>query len=182
MRAPPTRFGGGRSRTLARVGAACVLLGALLISAFALLPESGTRARSADGERVASARVDRALAAITDEFRRGSIGSAEHPDGSPFSDGETDTGFRIRAVNGGGGARTRGDVVSYRLIRGPGTTEGNLVRQENSVQTIVAHAITGFTVSRRGSAFIFEVTADSGHTDARRRVASRVRRVMARNP
>ena len=168
--------------TLVEVVIAVTLMAGILGSAFALLDTSSGLAQSVSDQRVASTRVDRALSAIADEFRKGSLATAQHPDGTTFSDGDTDTGFQIRPIKGWNGSAIQGDVVSYQLIREDGATSGDLVRHELSVQTVIARTITGFTVERSGSAFIFSVTAESGQLDDRRRTATGTIRVMARNP
>jgi len=168
--------------TLVEVTIAVTLMAAVLGSAFALLDTSSGLAQSVSDQRVASMRVDRALSAIADEFRKGSLATAQHPDGTTFSDTDTDSGFQIRPITAWNGSASQADFVSYQLIRAAGATEGDLVRQELSVQTIVARSITSFNVSRAGSAFVFEITAASGQLDDRRRIATGTLRVMARNP
>jgi len=171
-----------RGLTLIEVTVSVTLMVAVLGSAFALLDSSSELAQSVSDQRVASTRVDRALSAIADEFRKGSLATVQHPDGTTFSDTETDSGFQIRPVSGWNGGAVQGEFVTYQLILEPGATEGDLVRQELSVQTVLARSITSFTATRAGSAFTFQVTAFSGQMDHRRRSSTGTLRVMARNP
>jgi prepilin-type N-terminal cleavage/methylation domain-containing protein len=171
-----------RGFTLIEVLVAASLAVGVLGSAIALLDTSRDLAQSVNDQRVASTRVDRALHAISEEFRKGSLATAQHPDGTTFSDGDTDMGFQIAPVEGWNGSALLGDAVSYRFIREPGASEGDLVRQELSVQSVIARSITSFSVARAGSSFVFEITAESGFADDRRRKATGTLRVMARNP
>lgn len=168
--------------TLIEVVIATVLLVAVLGSAVTLLDTSNDLAQSVNDERAASMRVDRALGAIADEFRKGSLATATHLDGTTFSDGDTGTGFQIRPIEGWNGAAIQGTQVRYEYSVPAGATEGELIRREGPIETLLARGITSFDVSRDRSAFVFTVTAASGPMDDRRRTATGSLRVMARNP
>ena len=168
--------------TLVEIVIAVVLLAAVLGSAVTLLETSGDLAQSVNDERAASMRVDRALSSIADEFRKGSLATATHVDGSTFSDGDTDVGFQIRPIEGWNGSAVLGDQVRYEFSLPVGAADGELVRREGAVETLLARGITSFTVERSGSAFVFTVAAASGQLDDRRRVATGSLQVMARNP
>lgn len=168
--------------TLLEVVIAMALLVGVLGSAMTLLDTSRALSQSVQDQQIANARVDRALALISDEFRKGSLATAQHPDGSTFSDGDTDTGFQIQPVTGWNGTAVLGDAVTYQFIRAVGATEGELIRDELGVETLMVREITSFSVTRSGNAFVFTVTAESGYQDDRRRTASGTLRVMARNP
>jgi len=168
--------------TLIEVVVATALLAGVLGGAFSLLDTSIDLSQSVNDERAAAMRVDRALGAIADEFRKGSLATAAHPDGSTFADGDTDTAFQLRPVTGWDGTAQQGTQVGYSFVVPSGATEGQLVRQEGALQTVLARGITTFTVTRSGSSFLFAVTAQSGPADDRRRTASGNFRVLARNP
>jgi len=168
--------------TLVEVVIAVVLLAAVLGSAVTLLDTSSDLAQSVNDERAAAMRVDRALASIADEFRKGSLATAQHLDGSTFSDGDTGTAFQIQPILGWDGTAILGTQVRYEYTIAAGATEGELVRREGAIETLLARGITSFGIQRIGSAFEFTVTAESGQTDDRRRRASGSLRVMARNP
>ena len=168
--------------TLIEVLIAVVLLSAVLGSAMTLLDTSNDLAQSVNDERAAAMRVDRALSAIADEFRRGSLATATHLDGTTFSDTDTGTGFQIRPIEGWDGAAVLGDQIRYEYSIAAGASDGELVRREGAIETLLARGITSFAVERSGSAFVFTVTAASGQLDDRRRTASGSLRVMARNP
>lgn len=179
MRPHPRRRSG---LTLVEVAVSVVLLVGVLGGAISLMDTSVGLAQSVNDERAAAMRVDRALGAIADEFRKGSLATATHLDDSTFSDGDTGAGFRIRPVNGWNGVAQQGNQITYSFVLPSGATEGQLIRQEDVVQTVLARGITSFTVTRQGSSFVFSVTARSGPDDDRRRTASGTVRVMARNP
>jgi prepilin-type N-terminal cleavage/methylation domain-containing protein len=168
--------------TLIEVMIAVVLLTAILGSAVTLLDTSNELAQSVNHERAAASRVDRALAVISDEFRKGSLATVTHLDDSTFSDGDTGTGFHIRPVEGWNGSAILGDQVEYEFSLPVGETEGELVRREGGLETLLARGITSFSAERIGSSFEFTVTAESGPEDDRRRRSSGSLRVMARNP
>lgn len=178
-RRAPTRQ---RGLTLVEVVISVVLLAGVLGSALALLDTSSDLAQSVNDERAAATRVDRALAKIADEFRKGSLASAAHLDETNFSDGDTGTGFRIRKTLGWDGGPILGEEVCYELVVPAGAAEGELVRREGAIETVLARGVTSFQVTRNGSAFDFTATAASGQTDDRRRTATGSLRVMARNP
>ena len=171
-----------RGLTLVEVVISVVLLAAVLGGAVTLLDTSSDLAQSVNDERAAAMRVDRALGAIADEFRRGSLATATQLDGTTFSDGETDTGFQIRPIQGWDGAAVLGTQVRYEFSIDAGATEGELVRRSGAIETLLARGITSFSVQRTGSAFVFTVTAESGPNDDRRRRSSGSLQVMARNP
>ena len=168
--------------TLIEVVIATVLLVAVLGSALTLLDTSNSLAQSVNDERAAAMRVDRALGSIADEFRKGSLATATHLDGTTFSDGDAGDGFQIRPIEGWNGAAVLGTQIRYELSIEVGAPAGELVRREGSIETLLARGITDFSVTRDGSSFLFTVQSQSGQQDDRLRTASGTLRVMARNP
>lgn len=171
-----------RGLTLLEVTIAVVLIASVAGGALALLDSSNALTRSVNDQRAAALRVDRALASISDEFRKGSLATAVHLDGTTFGDGESGTGFQIRPVRGWNGSVLTGDLVRYEFELPTGATEGELVRTEGGVETVLVRGITSFDVSRSGNVFVFKASSRSGPTDDRERRASGEIRVMARNP
>ncbi len=178
----PGRHGRSAGFTLIEVVIAMALMSIVLGGAVTLINTSTSLAQSIDNERIAAQRVDRALAKIADEFRKGSLATAVHPDGSTFEDGDAAVGYEIRPVTGWDGALVTGDLIGYRFDIDVGATEGEIVKVEDSVETLLARGVTAFTVARSGNVFIFGVSARSGPTDDRERTATGELRVMARNP
>ncbi len=168
--------------TLVEIVIATALLAAVLASAVKLLDASNDLARSMSDERAAAMRIDRALGSISDEFRRGSLATITHLDGTPFTDGDTGTGFRLQPIDGWNGGPVLGTELRYEFSLPIGAAEGELVRREGVVETILARGITSFAVTRTANSFDFAVTAGAGPANDRRRLARGSIRVMARNP
>jgi Tfp pilus assembly protein PilV len=171
-----------RGLSLVEVSVSVALIVAVLGGATALLDASESLAQSANDQSLALNRVDRVLAPLADELRKGSLASARKLDGTTFSDGQNDVGFQIRPVRGWSGTAETGDLVTIRWVRPAGAPVGDVVRSQDGVEVTLARNVTNFQVSRIGNVFRFEIAARAGPEDDRRRTASGSVTVMARNP
>jgi len=176
--------GGRRGRggfTLLEVVTATTIAGVLVGSAVRLLLTTGDLAFTATHQRTASQRVERTLTRVGAELRRSSAASAEHADGSTFADGETGTALSIRPVSGWEGAAVLGDRIQYRLEVPAGATEGELIRDDGLIETLIARRVSGFDVARDGSVFTVTVSARSGPDDDRERTSTGSLSILTRN-
>lgn len=168
--------------TLLEMVISTVVLTAVLGGAYMLMLSSQDLATSATNDQIALDRVDRALASAAKEVRWGSLASARKLDGTTFSDGDADNGFALRRVEGWSGTAVTGDLVQYQLVVPTGETEGELVRSEGGLQTVVARGLTGFQVARAGDLFTLTASSQSGPDDDRLRTATGSVQITARNP
>jgi hypothetical protein len=158
-----------------------ILVGILAAADLMFAASSGV-ARSANDQGVAANRVARSLRVMTDALRRGSLASARRLDGSGFMDGDTDTGFQIRTVQGYSGSAVLSSLCSYRLEIATGATSGQVIRSEDGYEEVLANGVTALTVTRSGNIFTFDVSARSGPEDDRGRVFQASEQAAARNP
>ncbi len=178
----PLRRRSARGFTLVETVISVALVVGVLGAAVALLDTSNDLAQSVNDERAAAIRVDKGLTSISEEFRKGSLATVLHLDGTTFSDGDTDVGFMMRRVVGWNGSTVQSAQVRYEVVTSSGFGTGELIRQEGTLQTVLARGITAFRVTRSGTSFTFQIDAASGQTDDRQRKASGSVRVVARNP
>ncbi len=178
MRARSRREGG--FTLLEIVGASAITI-VLVGSAIRLLLTTEDLAFTATQQRSASQRVERVLTRIGAELRRSSLGSAQHADASTFADGDTGNALSIQPVSGWEGAAVLGDRIEYRLDVPAGETEGDLIRDDGIIETLVARRISGFDVERDGPVFTITISARSGPADDRERESTGSLSVLTRN-
>ena len=147
-----------------------------------MIDASSRVAQSTNDQGAASLRVGATLFQLTDAVRRGSLASARRVDGSNFDDGANDTGFQIRFVTGYNGAPITSDLITYRWDVPAGAAEGDVIRVDGGIETVMSRHVTNFSVSRAGNIFTITLTARAGPTDDRARVSTGVVEVTARNP
>jgi hypothetical protein len=162
------------------VGAA--LLVVLLAGANAMVSASNNVAQTTNDLGSASNRADRTLAALSDALRRGSLDSVRLLNDTPFIDGASDQGFRVRQVQVFRGSAILASPVEYRFDLPGGATEGSIVRTQDGIQRVLASGVTSFDVSRSGNLFRLDIRTRSGPGDDRGRAVHAALEVAARNP
>jgi hypothetical protein len=167
---------GDVGHTIVELTLSATILVGVLTGAHMMVSSSGGLASSSANQGVASNRVSRSLHVMTDALRRGSLASARHLDGSNFADGDVEAGFQIREVEAYRGGPVLGSLTSYRL------DAGQVIRSENGVEEVLANGVTALSVTRTGNIFIISISARSGPTDDRGRVAVASEQALARNP
>jgi hypothetical protein len=180
MRTRRTRTQSGL--TMLEVAVSAALAAGVLTGATYMLDASRRVAQSTNDVGDAAKRADLVLEQLADAIRRGSLASMRKLNGTNFSSGQSDVGLQLRFVTGYVGTPTVSDLVTYRWDRAVGATEGELVRADGAVDTVVARHVTDFSVARAGDLFTLTVAARSGPTDDRGRVARGSCQITARNP
>ncbi len=154
----------------------------ILIAANLMLQASTDVSKSTADQGAAQMRVQRSLLPLGDVIRRGSLASLRHVDGTNFAGGTSDTGFQIRRVVSYCGAPIVSALRTYRWDRPAGATEGDLIRVDGTVNSVLVRHVTNFNVSRTGNLITITVSTRSGPTDDRARTATGTLEVAARNP
>jgi type II secretory pathway pseudopilin PulG len=168
--------------TAVEVTVATGIVGALLVAGGFVLRSAGDLAQSASDEGAASHRVNAALLPVADAIRRGSFSTFRSLDDTPFSDGETDAGIRLRRVVDYSGGPVLGEPAILRWTRPAGSPVGDVTVEEGGVTMVLARNVTAFRVARTGEAFVVTASARSGPEDSRGRAESGRIVVRARNP
>jgi prepilin-type N-terminal cleavage/methylation domain-containing protein len=168
--------------TLIEVLVSLSLAGVVLAAAGKLLDSSCNLAKSDAEAGLADQRVQHVLLPLSDAIRRGSLASIRHVDGANFSSGTSDSGFQVRQVLSNHGAPVAGPLIIYRLDKPAGATEGEILRIEGPIQSVLASGVTDFKVTRSGNLFTIDVSTHAGPQDDRGRDAHSTRQVGGRNP
>lgn len=158
------------------------VLGGLLIVAGFVLRTSGNLAQSSADEGAAADRVQQCLLPVANELRRASFATLQSLDGTPFSDGETDSGIRLRRVTGFNGVPVLATPAIVRWTRPTGAPAGDVTLERDGVTVVLARNVTDFQIARTGEAFTIRATARSGPADDRGRTQTGRVVVRARNP
>lgn len=171
-----------RGITIVQTTISAALLVVILGAASAMVTASTALSKSSNDLGNASNRANRTLELLADALRRGSIASVLQPNGTYFTDGTTANGFKVRAVTAYIGGRVVGNSVSYDFVLPAGATEGQVIRTDNGVQSVVANGVTAFSVARVGNLFNFDIRTRSGPTDDRGRAVHATVQITPRNP
>jgi hypothetical protein len=162
------------------IGAA--LLVVVIGGAAAMTKASTDVQQSTNDATTASLRADRAVKLLGDAIRKGSLGTMQHRDGTTFSDGTNDTGFKVQAVKAYTNAPVLDTVATYHFDLVGGATEGALTQTQNGVDRVIVNGVTSFTVTRSGSLFTIDIRTRSGPADSRSRTTHATLQVASRNP
>jgi hypothetical protein len=168
--------------TVLELAMSATLAVGVLGAAGMMIDASSHVAQSTNDQGAASLRVGATLYQLTDAVRRGSLASARHVDGTNFDDGTSDAGFQIRFVTGYNGAPITSGLITYRWDHVAGAPEGDVIRDDGGIQTILARHVTNFGIARAGNLFTITLTARSGPQDDRARSSIGQVEVTARNP
>ena len=171
-----------RGISIVQTTISAALLVVILGGAATMVSASSALSKSSTDLGNASNRADRTLEALVDAMRVGSVASVLQPDGTYFSDGTTSDGFAIRAVTAYIGGRVVGPSVLYRFVLPTGKTEGQIIRTENGVQSVVANGVTAFSITRTINLFTLDIRTRSGPTDDRERRVHATIQTTPRNP
>lgn len=170
-----------RGLSLVEVVVAAAISTGVLGGAVAVLRSTSELARGAAAEDAASWRVTQALDAVVEEIRRSSGASVLHLDGTPFSNGTSDSGFTSRRVLTFSGTPTLAPARTIRFDLAPSATEGELVNAAGPVVQTVARGITEFQVTRTAGSYVVTIAAQSGDRQSLRKARGSVT-VRSRNP
>lgn len=179
MRSAPRRV---RGLTLLEVAVGGSIAAGVLLVAGTILRGTSGLAESTNNVGTASVRAHGALQSAADLVRRASLATVQSEDGTPFSDGESGTWIRFRAVTGYDGTVTLGSPVVLRFERDTGAATGSVVLDDGTTPRILARQVTAFRVERAGTLFTFTCSAQSGATDDRLRTVTASVVASPRNP
>jgi hypothetical protein len=171
-----------RGLTILQTLISAALLVIVLAGANAMVSAGTNVAQSTTNLGTASNRADHSLSAIADALRRGSLASVRLLNDTAFTDGSSDTGFKIRTVQTFTGTPVLSTPITYRLDTPSGASSGSLTRTQDGISRVLATGVTAFTVSRAGSLFTLDIRTRSGPTDDRARTIHAAVQVAARNP
>jgi hypothetical protein len=176
------RLRSSRGMTIVEVAVSATILIAILAGTNAMMDTSSGVAQSTTNQGNASARADRALQLLASAIRKGSLATLQKLDGSTFSDGQNDVGFKIQEDTGYNGSAILGPITTYQFVLPVGATEGSITQTQNGVGRVLVNGVTAFTVTRAGDLLTLDVQTESGPADDRLRTVHGVVQVTTRNP
>jgi Tfp pilus assembly protein PilW len=170
----------GASLIEAVIGSALLIV---VIGAAAVMASASTGVQQSTNDATTAAmRADRAVALIADALRKGSLSTLRRLDGTSFSDGASDSGFRVQRVENYTSVPVLDTVSRYQFVLPSGATEGSLIHSQDGVDRVIVNGVTSFTVSRSGTLFTIDIRTRSGPTDDRARTVHASLQAASRNP